>query len=94
MNAAGGNDTIFNFNASDTLDFSALLAGMTLAPTVAGLAGVVTVSRRADTQAGVDGQDTILSVTGDAGKASITLVGYNAGGLAGLLSSGNIVLPS
>jgi Ca2+-binding RTX toxin-like protein len=92
--AGGGSSTIYGFNASDQLDLSFILAGLTLTPTDAGLAGIVSVSEQADYRYGSSGEDTLLKVVGTGGTANIALIGYNAGGLSGLLAHNNLVLPS
>jgi hypothetical protein len=89
VNAIGGNVTITGFLATDKLDFSGILAGLHLTPTAAGLASAIAVATRADADFGVD---SIATVHGAYGTATIDLAGYNAGGLAGLLSHGNLVL--
>jgi hypothetical protein len=94
LNAAGGADTIDNFNATDHLDLQSLLAGLGLTPTVDGLAGNITVTEQADSSFGPGGVDTLITVAGAGGTAHVALQNYDAGGLAGLLSQNSLVLPS
>lgn len=90
MNAAGGSDTIANFQATDQLDLSFLLGGLGLPLTVDGLAANITVAEATGSRFGNSTVDTQITVTGGSGTAQVTLRDYNANGLAGLLAQNTL----
>ena len=92
VNIGGGNETIVDFNAAsgDKVDLSWILSdhGFSADPALAAvaLADFVSVST---TQGGCDGErtDTVLTVKGTGGTATVTLANTNASGLGDLMGS-------
>lgn len=87
-NYAGGSVAITGFDAGDRIDLTAVLAGLHPAPGAAGLADLVAVSALPG-----GGCGTRLVAHGLGGVATVDLIGYNAGGLAGLLAHDGLILP-
>jgi hypothetical protein len=80
MSALGGSDTIYNFNATDTLDMSQLLAGLGIS------SSDIIVTTQADSQFGAGAMDTLITAIGSSGTANIALMNYNGVDLPTMLN--------
>jgi hypothetical protein len=90
-NAAGGTDFLYNFNSSDQIDLTQILAGLNVSLTMAGLSAYVTVTTAPDaTYPTLD--DTMVTIKGASGTANVSLMDYNGHGLQAMLNANEFAL--
>ena len=94
LNAAGGTATIAGFSLSngDVLNLTSILAGVSLAADLSNLGSFVAVATETDAKH-KSWTDTVLTIKGSGGTATVTLLNTGSLTLAGL-ETASLVLPA